>query len=353
MEIGVGSYGTVFSKDNKAVKKFSKLSHLIQEYIALKYLNPCDYIVHAKDVDFANLELHMELFDESLRDWIEKRRKYHSENNNDIMRVIHDIILGLIELHDRGLTHGDIKPSNILVMNKPFKLVLGDCGFTSIAKYAKVERTASVYRDPVISNEPSHDMFSFGICFLELISGVRINHQASYKELREITIKNVSNSEHQKLIYNLLHEDKNRRPDARFVLNRLFNENPPEWVPYKIINDNRLKNNGRIICSIPREYRSYIRKFMHEISNKYYINRSQKGYGALLVYLDDHKITYKLYKFHIAIVMMILSALFGKSGFREKNVLELCSNKYDISELYKTLENLLSDDVFIKLLLTT
>jgi hypothetical protein len=38
MILGSGSYGQVIVRDGKAVKKFSKLSHLIQEYMALKYL---------------------------------------------------------------------------------------------------------------------------------------------------------------------------------------------------------------------------------------------------------------------------------------------------------------------------
>ncbi len=352
MLIGSGSYGVVKVKDDKAVKKFGKLSHLIQEYIALKYLNSCNYIVHAKDVDFGNLELHMTLYDGSLRDWIENRRGSSKHFNEDeVMRIIHDILMGLIELHDRGLTHGDIKPSNILVRNRPFKLVLGDCGFTSISKYAKVERTASVYRDPEISHEPSHDMFSFGLCFLELITGVRIDHQASYQELRKTTLSKVSNPEYQKLLYNLFHENKERRPSARFVLNALFNEIPPKWIPPVIIDDNHRKSNGRIICTIPKEYRSYIKKLTMETTTKYKINRAQKGYGAILMYLDHHKISDKFYKLYTAVMIMILSALFGKSGFREKNVLQLCFNKYDISEIYTTLDNLLSDDTFINLLL--
>ena len=52
--LGQGSYGKVMLKDGCAVKKFKKLSHLIQEFTALKYLQDCKYVVHTKSVDSKN-----------------------------------------------------------------------------------------------------------------------------------------------------------------------------------------------------------------------------------------------------------------------------------------------------------
>lgn len=355
MILGAGSYGEVTVRDDKAVKRFSKLSHLIQEYMALKYLDDCNYVVHSKGVNFDSLELYMELYDKSLRKWLEDKRDNTSANHEDIMKILHDILLGLIELHDRELAHGDLKPGNILIRINPLKAVLGDCGFVSVAKYAKVDRTAAIYRDPIISHDPSHDMFSFGICFLEMIAEIKISRQATYGELKRVVHDTIKNPKYRKIIYNLLHEDKDRRPTARSLLFRLFKENPHKWIKPTLIESDPSKSgngkHGRIPVSILADERNYIRKLVKVTSYEFEINRGKKGYGALISYIDNHKIESALYKVHTAVTLMILSSIFGKSGFRETQVLDLCDDIYSIEFIYFILEHMLSDRLFVSLLL--
>jgi serine/threonine protein kinase len=345
MFLGEGSYGQVRIRDGKAVKKFSKLSHLIQEYMALRYLDNCEYVVHAKDIDFPNLELHMELYDCSLRKWLEEQSNKGGPKIEDVLIILRDVLRGLVELHDRGLAHGDLKPGNILVKRSPLRAVLGDCGFVSIAKYAKVDRTAKIYRDPTINHDISHDMFSFGICFLEIIGDIKFNRQAEYKELREAVYEKVENREYRKIIYNLLHPDRNRRPDARSLLYRLFRKNPPRWRKEASV---EASSN---IVSVLFEDRRFIRRLMKDTAHVYKINRGKKGYGALLSYIDNHQIPVSKHRLYTGVTLMILSAIFGRSGFREEEVLILCENRHSETEMYEVLNRILSDQVFIKLLL--
>ncbi|MEM2987121.1 MAG: protein kinase family protein [Nitrososphaerota archaeon] len=348
MFLGQGSYGKVFIRDNKAVKKFGKLSHLIQEYTALKYLSDCDYIVHARGVDFKNLEIHMELYDLSLRKWLQEHdddKDYFFYINN----IIHDILMGLIELHDRNLVHGDLKPGNILVRLKPFKVVLGDCGFVSIYKYAKVDKTAAVYRDPVVSHNTSHDMFSFGICLLEFLTKIRINKQASYSELQQITKEKVTNKEYRRIISSLLSENKDRRPTAREVFYFFFRSSPKPWSFLSIVPEDF--SNSKLVVPLDTKDRDYIYNSMKKTCAQYNINRGKKGYGALVIYISSHFVPYEMYMLYIGVTVMILSSIFGESGFYEKEVLELCNNKYQVSMVYKVLEELLSDQMFIRILL--
>lgn len=351
MILGRGSYGEVSIQDGKAVKKFSKLSHLIQEYIALKYMSECKYVVHTNGVNFSNLEISMELYDCSLKKWLENKRKLDGPTNTEIMKILHDILLGLIEFHDRQLAHGDLKPGNILVMNDPLKAVLGDCGFVSIAKYAKVGRTAPIYRDPIVSHDLSHDMFSFGICFLEMVGEIRISRQANYSELKGVIHDRVKNREYQKIIYNLLHEDKNRRPSARFLLYRMFKENPPRWENSHNLPGKEVVG-GRVVVSVFAEERENIRKIMKDTAYDANINRAQKGYGALISYIDNHKIPQSYYEIYTAATLMILSAIFGQSGFRENNAMELCNYQYNMQFIHRVLGEMLSDRRFINILLT-
>ncbi|CAH6420645.1 Protein kinase [uncultured virus] len=370
--LGQGTYGEVSVRDGKAVKKFSKLSHLIQEYMALKYLGDCKYVVHANGVDFGNLELHMDLYDCSLRKWLEDQRNREGAKFQDIMKIVRDILVGLVELHDRHLAHGDLKPGNILIRRNPVGAVLGDCGFVSIDKYAKVDRTASIYRDPIISHDPYHDMFSFGICFLEMMGEIKINRQASYDELKQVVREKVADPEYRKIIYNLLHSDRDRRPTARAVLFRLFKENPSKWIRPPTIMPSLLvisteksadylnKHNIAVGTSvtnkndmnpISQEERKYMRSLMKNTAYEFEINRGKKGYGALLSFIENHRIESSLHRIYTAVALMILSSIFGKSGFREAEVTELCENRYSMSFIYQVLNEMLSDRIFVGILL--
>jgi len=365
--LGQGSYGKVIVRDGNAVKKFCKLSHLIQEYMALKYLKDCSYVVHAKGVNFHHLELYMELYDCSLRKWLENQMEKDGANEGDIMKILRDVLRGLVELHDRDLAHGDLKPGNILIKRNPLRAVLGDCGFVSIAKYAKVDRTTTVYRDPVISYDYTHDMFSFGICFLEMIGNIKIHRQATYVELKQLIQDKVYNVEHRKIIHNLLHSDKDRRPSARTLLYRLFKEDPPVWsrpnfiLPssYSDSEDNvnvGLRTHQRkfasTISSVVNEDREYIRVFMKRTAYEFKINRGKKGYGALLSYIDNHKIELSMYRVYTCVTLMILSSIFGRSGFRQDEVIKLCDHGCNEAYIYNILEKILSDHIFVNILLT-
>ena len=346
MSLGRGSYGEVVARDGKAIKSFSKLSHLIQEFMALRYLEDCSYVVQLKGVEFDKKQLHMELYDCSLKNWLDKNRLSDSLTSRDIFIIIHDILRGLVELHDKNLVHGDLKPGNILVKESPLRAVLGDCGFVSVADYAKVERTAAVYRDKIIHHHWTHDMFSLGICLLELLGGIKISRQASYSELKHIVKKEIKDRSNQKIIYNLLHEDRSKRPTARYLLQRMFDLIPPR-LPSK---------NVPILLTpgfINRPEVLQIRSIMKKAARKYSIGRCKKGFGAVIRYLCFQKIPVSQYDLYVSVTLVILSSIIGKSGFTELVAMDFCGNRYDLPEIYSVLSDLLYDDDFVNIMLAS
>ncbi len=353
--LGKGSYGEVIFQDGNAVKKFNKLSHLIQEYVALKYLDKCNYIVRLKDVDFNKLELHMELYDYSLREWLNNK---HYNEDKDV--IIHNILMGLMELHDRQLAHGDIKPSNILIKNKPLKAVLGDCGFVSIYKYAKIRQTARSYRDPIINHDLKHDMFSLGICLFEIISGNKIYRQKTYEELKSLIKYKIKDDRYYEIISNLLHKNRDKRPTARYLLEKLFNINPIKWLKPNIIIKDPFKDS--ITSTIKNQYNQiseddgkYIRDLMQSITYDLGINRGKIGYGALLTYINNNKIDPSEYIIYAGITLLILSSSFGKVRFQEEELTKLCRDNYSQMPsqkfIYNILGELLSNNDYINILL--
>lgn len=344
MLLGAGTYGQVVARDGKAVKTFAKLSHLVQEYAALKYVQDCQYVVHSKGVDFTNLELQMELYDCSLRKWI--------EGGNEVTpKILHDIITGLVELHDRKLAHGDLKPGNILVRKHPLKAVLGDCGFVSIAKYAKVDCTASMYRDPKIIHDTKHDMYSLGIILLEVMSKKGIKQGTNYKELNEIIEQRIAHEGWRKTILSLVQEDREQRPTARRLLYLLYKEELPIWS-YTHVKVGKSTSTGRVVISnVSKSHRQEILGLIKNISTNYELNRAKKGYGALITYLEKSHIDPKEYTKYTVTTCFIISAFFSKNRFRLRKLVSNYKDELSTNELYDILQRLLSDNSFLYVLM--
>lgn len=398
MSLGTGAYGQVFIRDNFAVKRYTKrLSHLIQEYVALQYLADCSYIVKCRGVDFDNMELTMDLYDCSFRDWIreknEQQRKLlerkneieklhdkkqrliewerdyqenESKHYKELMVIVHDVLCGLVELHDRELAHGDIKPSNVLIKKNPLHAVIADCGFVSVARYSKTHNTAPNYRDPVISKDSCHDMFSLGICFLEMFGKLKILKPHNYQDLQELIIEQIPDSGHKKIIYNLVHPDRQRRPNARDLLKTMYNEVPRYWTGPQLtlrVKDNNhyismdekmslIKRNNEIIVDKNNCAYVEIRKLMKKTAHKYEINRCKKGFGVLVYYIERYKVCASEYLIHMLVTLMILSSVFGRSGFRQDAIIVLSDHKYELICINRILKDMLSDRDFINILLS-
>lgn len=344
MLLGRGSYGKVFLSQGMAVKKFDKLPHLIQEYSAMYYFEPCLYTVHHKKVDFQRKELSMELYDTTFKKWLNDNTDSSRKGTlsySQLMDILRDILCGLVELHDRGHTHGDLKPNNILICYEPFHAVLGDMGFVCVSKYSKVRRTAAGYRDPVPKGCPGHDMFSFGIILLELFGDLRMDKQPMYDGLQNLTIKKIASKKKQKLILSLLDKDHEKRPSSREVLTILFKQSIDVTSP-KI---------HRIGNKISDKRKKEITSYMKESGRIFDINRLKHGFKVLILFLNTHKIMKNYYHLYTAVMLMILSAIFGASGFREEHVIKACDDKYNMDDLYQALDNILSDKNIINALM--
>jgi serine/threonine protein kinase len=339
--LGKGAYGEVFLKNGNAVKQFDGLRHLIQEYTALKYLSDCKYIVNVKNVDYNNLQIEMELYDCNLKTWLFKNK------NADVKlkdKIIHDILSGLIELHDRGLCHGDLKPGNILIQNEPLKAVLGDCGFVSISKYTKTNLTTKNYRDPIYERTSAHDMFSFGICLYEFVTNKRLLNKNSYEEYHKVVKKYVNDSFYLEIILSLLNEDKSKRPTSRELMVKLFNKN----ADILILQDMN-KYDGRLSKNETESIRDIIQVIAYQ--NK--INRSRQGCLAVSSFLNKFNIKSEFHIAYTLITLMILSSIFGKTGFNDEKCLSLCCAYKKISKqtFHDIINELLSDIEYISILL--
>lgn len=217
--LGVGAYGTVEKRGNYAVKTISHTCFLAQEYAAFMKLRNSKQILQASHTNWTKKEIYMDLYQMSLRKWFNKHR---DNSKNHIIAI--KIIKGLAQIHNKGLIHGDLKPGNILINLEPFKVVIGDLGLVSPHKYSRCHYTALPYRDPVIMENSTHDIFSLGIIFLELFGNIYIPEAPKYDVLIDL-VKNKVPEPYVDLIISMIQPKHENRPNIHEIYNCFTGKN--------------------------------------------------------------------------------------------------------------------------------
>ena len=193
-KIGKGKYGTVHQAfQNKpgclpmrvAIKvapdsKFSKREAELMASIP-PHLNICRFL--DTWVLDGKRYIAMELIDGiSLRDWLNAHDFDEPDEPIDwikIMRIFIQIFSGIAHLHEHRIYHGDIKPANIMIMersNGTIEIKLVDFGASSHFDSIPQRQTGSpIYFSPQIAHEQgidgSSDLWAIGGIIIEFVSG--------------------------------------------------------------------------------------------------------------------------------------------------------------------------------------
>ena len=186
-------------------------------------------------------------------------------------------------------------------------------------------------------------MFSFGICFLEMITGIKNKRQSNYSELRYIVDKNVDNGRYRRLLLRLLNSNRQKRPTSRELLIELYKMEPGVWERVNVKYDN---------IKLDKEQRDRIYTFMKYTSDRFKINRGKKSYGSVVIYLSKHDIHKRYHILYSSVILMIFSSVFGGKGLEIKDIYELCKNKYGYDDIYRILKEILSDINYVNILLS-
>uniref|UniRef100_A0A803NQJ3 Wee1-like protein kinase n=1 Tax=Cannabis sativa TaxID=3483 RepID=A0A803NQJ3_CANSA len=214
----------------KQLHQDSERRKALMEVQCLGALGSHENIVGYYSSWFENEQLYiqMELCDCSLS--INGSHQLLSET--EVLEAVHQIAKALQFIHERGIVHLDVKPDNIYVKNGVYKL--GDFGCaTLIDKSLPIEEGDARYMPQEVLNErydhlEKVDIFSLGICMLELIRG------SSLPESGRLNVKEgklpllPGRSLHlQNLIKAMVDPDPIKRPSAKdLVENPLFRKAP-------------------------------------------------------------------------------------------------------------------------------
>lgn len=354
-----GAYGQVYIRDGKAVKLFKKLNHAVQEYIALVSLSYTKRVVrvHGCHLDLNKPTITMELLDGNLAEWYSNLKRQLSQNyitlqkyNELMLDALQQLLEGICEIHDYKLTHGDIKPGNILIKNlenNKIEIYIGDCGFVSLSRYSKTDRTARPYRDPHPQHHYGHDIYSFAIIFLQLYGRANIYNQVNdTKILIDIINETIKDKKQRTILLEMVKPHADDRPTARECLKVLFGVNLSVFKPHiqrefigKALSDDEKKQ---------------VRAFLVKYTNKYDLNHGHKSYSALIFYLQSEKIMNNYHKLYCIALLYILSAIFAHSSknFNWDDIEKLCyKNNYTSEEALEVLDLLVNNVEFVELLM--
>ena len=345
-KLGKGGYGSVYCSGGYAMKTFSYLPHMIQECTALHYVKNCTHLVKIIDFDIRSLSLRMELFDTDYLQWLRRHLKTTDkntlvQNRKMIELILRDVLMGLVELHDRDLVHGDIKANNILIKYDPPRAVIGDCGFVSISKYAKVNRTAKNYKEEVISKSWTHDMYAYGLILIQSFCNFRIVTRHSYQELRQIIDRYPLDKNIKVILKRTVSETKSERPTSRELLYMLFGITLPEYQPPEIPRFKQITNKKLL--------KSLAYTFDVEC-HKHTINRSGIATKALYSYMLENNIPLNNVKLYAACMLVIISSHFGNTGsedtekrFTMLDVYSMCGDDHTPDTINEVLSKLCTD----------
>jgi serine/threonine protein kinase len=355
VRLGNGAYGVVVKRDGYAYKKFDKLSHLIQEFCAGSFLRNARGIIRIHSADYYEKELKMDLYDMNLREFMERR-----SNTDTKRKIFYDICIGLSEIHRRHMVHGDIKPGNILIRmtqepsGDPLRgsgsdgmpaAFIGDLGFVSLAPYSKVRRTTAVYRDEKMLQDASHDIYSLGIVALEFFGDMKVYEKLDHPQVQRYAKKHVKNRTVRQLIISMTDPDYEKRPNIEQVVESIFNTKCPSLNRDVAIKE--IPDLGKYADQVYHLYRGLSKRSDH--------SRSQRGYRSLIIFFSNNRKALRKQRcLHVTSMILILSALFGRSHFALSEAIKWCARNGEStseSEVVAGVATLLSDYEIVKLLM--
>ena len=364
VKLGGGSYGDVHRSGKFAVKRFSKLNHMVQEATAAFYLRGSECIVEGIDCNVHKKELRMALCDCNLSEWMDR---FVDAPDHIRYSLMNDIITGLDRIHKLHLVHGDLKPGNILVKydheGVPHARI-GDLGFVSLAQYAKVERTARAYRAENVVPEASHDLFSLGVILFELFSGYKLRKRLSHERLQKLAKEHIDISKVRRAVVALVDKHSDRRPTCRRLLNTFFKTDldtisewdgdpsdlaTEDWEDLSSGTSSASTSDDTVVVSVEvaKRVRNVIKVAVNGTTNPL---RAKKACKAVLSYIVRNDLQPEDIDIHVMSMIIILSSNFGPSGFNDHRAAKLCHrSKEDVLDV---LQSLLDDEEVINTIMS-
>lgn len=304
--IGCGSYGEVYKYKGKAIKRFKTTRDIIQEVCGGKVLRKSFHFLKFESYDIDRKEIVYPLYDCDLSVWRKEKR-----SEKDILTVLKQVVIALVELHNKKLVYCDLKPRNILINKETMDVVVGDLGLVCFRPYSSPEKCTEFYSESNTKRCTEHDIYSLGIIFLVFLSYKKFERippssgSKDYKPDYDVLLDACSGIRKIKLasvVRRMLNPKKSERPTAREILYELWGCVYPICPGYR----------RRFEVPFSFEKLSVIHVIFHAETEKYKIYRKTKFLQGLQYYLLRYDIDMELYQLYIRASVFIMSFLFSE-----------------------------------------
>lgn len=163
-------------------------------------------------------------------------------NNEDYKNIFINCLINLIDIHNEGIVHCDIKPSNIIINKNSKKITIIDFDMSKIGKrvYNSSFGTPDfIAPESIEIGEYSFksDVWSLGAVFYFILTNKKVTYNSSSSinsittssslnlnnQFKNINLESIHNSIFYNIIYKMLSYDKNIRPSASECLKEFEN----------------------------------------------------------------------------------------------------------------------------------
>ena len=216
--IGSGSFGSVYEliEDNKKSCKVIKfvqptslgIENYIEHYILLQIKH--NNLMFADDIILENNGLLKIIQLRAICDLASYLQ--FNKIKGEKQKILIDVTEGVSYLHQNNILHGDIKPENILVFEKNYKLT--DFGMSKIIYKDKLEISKKIYtfiyRPPEVNENTvalKSDIWSLGCTFYEIYYGKKffdLTKTIRYYHIPSILEKDKENFRFNNLVWKMI-----------------------------------------------------------------------------------------------------------------------------------------------------
>ena len=185
-------------------------------------------------------------------------------NEENIKFILYQCLLLFEQMEKLNITHGDIKPNNIIIDPKSLQVTVIDWGFVDVTpQFSRNTSVTEGFHSPEVFldgiHNPLTDIFSLGMTFLYYYTRQNsyreaLEHYYKYKR-QSSKLNQIKNQEMKQIISDMIQiEFKNRKPASVLIKNSLFDQFR-NGRPHKPLNSFQFRI--REVEEVDTEYISY------------------------------------------------------------------------------------------------